>query len=198
MFITILRHGKPEFNWARSVKGSEIRSLEKAYDSAGIVDEPPVELQNLAGHHNCVVCSDLLRSIQSAQAVGATKIHFSESTFREMNIPYFANIPIKLPVKVWVSTLRILWFLGLSKNTESISVAKSRAKFASEKLIDLASEHESVLFVGHGILNHADSTLKCEFKITSQAAALRLPIKTSLGVLNPKLFLGRLLSFSIT
>ena len=50
--------------------------------------------------------------------------------------------------------LRGLWFLGFSKNTESISVAKSRAKQASEKLIELAAEYQSVLFVGHGFLNH--------------------------------------------
>ncbi len=152
--ITILRHGQPEFEWVRSVKGSEIRSLEKAYDSAGIIGEPSKESQSLANQHNCVVCSDLPRSLQSAKAVGARTIHLSDSIFREMNIPYFDNVPIKLPIKVWVPILRGLWFLGFSKNTESISVAKSRLKQASEKLVELAAEHQSVLFVGHGFLNH--------------------------------------------
>lgn len=154
MQITILRHGQPEFEWVRSVKGSEIRSLEKAYDSAGIVGEPPKKSQNLADQHNYVVCSDLPRSLQSAQAIGATTIHLSDSAFREMNIPYFDNISIKLPIKVWVPILRGLWFLGFSKNTESISTAKHRAKLASEKLVELAAEHKRVIFVGHGFLNH--------------------------------------------
>jgi hypothetical protein len=35
--ITILRHGRPEFDWRRNVKGYEFRCLEKAYDSAGII-----------------------------------------------------------------------------------------------------------------------------------------------------------------
>ncbi len=71
-----------------------------------------------------------------------------------MNPPYFDNIFIKIPLKYWVILLRSLWFLGFSKNTESISVAKARAKQASEKLIELADEHHSVLLVGHGFLNY--------------------------------------------
>ena len=154
MKITILRHGKPEFDWARSVKGNEIRILEKAYDAAGIADTPPKESQNLSDQHNYIVCSDLPRSLQSAQAIGVTTIHLSDSTFREMNIPYFDNVSISLPIKLWVPILRGLWFLGFSKNTESISAAKYRAKLASEILVGLATEHQSVLFVGHGFLNH--------------------------------------------
>lgn len=152
--VTILRHGKPDFEWQRSVKGSEFRSLESAYDSAGVVGNPPKESLNLVNQHKCIVCSDLPRFIQSAKALGANSIHFSSAVFREMNLPYFDNAPIKLPLKHWVVLLRSLWFMGFSRNTESISIAKGRAKKASEKLMELAVEHHSVLFVGHGFLNH--------------------------------------------
>ncbi|WP_316364233.1 histidine phosphatase family protein [Candidatus Thiodiazotropha sp. CDECU1] len=154
MHITILRHGKPDFEWQRTVKGSEFRSLEHAYDTAGIVGNPPEESLDLVNQHKCIVCSDLPRSLQSAKALGADSIHFSSAAFREMNLPYFDNVQIKLPLNYWVLLLRSLWFLGFSKNTESISIAKTRAKKASEKLIELANEHHSVLFVGHGFLNH--------------------------------------------
>jgi broad specificity phosphatase PhoE len=152
--ITILRHGKPEFEWQRTVSGSDFRSLERAYDSAGIVGNPPKESLGLVNHHKCVVCSDLPRSIQSAKALGANSIHFSSEIFREMNLPYFDNAPIKLPLNYWAILLRSLWFVGFSKNAESISIAKARAKEASKKLVELAGEHNSVLFVGHGFLNH--------------------------------------------
>jgi broad specificity phosphatase PhoE len=152
--ITILRHGKPEFEWERSVKGNELRSIEKAYDTAGIIGKPPKKSEDLVAQHNYVVCSDLPRSLQSARAIGATTIHLSDPAFREMNIPYFDNSSIKLPIKLWAVILRGLWFLGFSKNTESINVAKNRAKLASEKLVELATKHQSVLFVGHGFLNH--------------------------------------------
>ena len=154
MRITLLRHGKPDFDWQRSVKGSDFRSLESAYDASGIVGHPPEESQNLIYQHRCIVCSDLPRSIQSAKALGASAIHFSSQMFREMNLPYFDNVPIRLPLKYWVVLLRGLWFLGFSQNTDSISVAKSRAIRASENLIELAAEHQSVLFVGHGFINH--------------------------------------------
>lgn len=152
--ITILRHGKPEFEWERYARGSEIRSLVKIYDSAGIIGNPSAESLNLAGQHDYVVCSDLPRSLQSASAIGATTVHLSDSVFREMNIPYFDNLSITLPIRLWAVVLRGLWFLGFSKNTESITEAKYRAKLASEKLIELAAEHHSVLLVGHGFLNH--------------------------------------------
>jgi broad specificity phosphatase PhoE len=152
--ITIVRHGKPDFEWGRNVKGSEFRSLERAYDLAGIVGHPPDESLDLVKQHGYVVCSDLLRSIQSAKALGAESIHFSSAVFREMNLPYFDNASIRLPLSYWVILLRGLWFLGFSKNTESILIAKARAKKASKKLMELADEHHSVLFVGHGFLNH--------------------------------------------
>ena len=111
-------------------------------------------MADLIDRHNCIVCSDLPRSVQSAQALGADFICLSSALFREMNLPYFDRAPIRLPLKHWVILLRSLWFLGFSKNTESISNAKARAKLASERLIDLATEHHSVLLVGHGFLNH--------------------------------------------
>jgi len=152
--ITILRHGEPDFKWQRSIKGSEFRNIESEYDSSGIIGSPPVKSCDLISQHKCVVCSDFPRSIQSAKALGAKSIHLSSSVFREMNPPYFDNTPITMPLKYWVIILRGLWFLGFSKNTESFLNAKARAKNASEKLVELAGEHHSVLFVGHGFLNH--------------------------------------------
>ena len=154
MQITILRHGKPDFEWKRSIKGSDFIKIEKEYDSSGIIGIPPENTLDLVGKHKCIVCSDFPRSIQSAKALGAESICLSSPIFREMNPPYFDNLPFKMPLKYWVIVLRGLWFLGLSKNTESISTAKKRAKRASEKLIKLANQYDSVLFVGHGFLNH--------------------------------------------
>jgi broad specificity phosphatase PhoE len=154
MRITILRHGKPDFEWQRTVRGSDFRNLEHTYDSSGIVGTPPEDSLDLVNQHKFVVCSDLPRSIQSAKALGAKSIHFSSEVFREMNLPYFDSVRLKLPLNYWVILLRSLWFLGFSKNTESFALAKVRAKKVSEKLIELAGEHHSVLFVGHGFLNH--------------------------------------------
>lgn len=71
-----------------------------------------------------------------------------------MNLPYFDREPITLPLRLWALVLRTLWFMGFSKNTESIFTARGRAKVAARTLVELAGEHESVLLVGHGFLNH--------------------------------------------
>lgn len=154
MQITILRHGEPDFDWQRGVKGSDMGVIISAYDASGIIGNPPDESLGLVAVHNCIVCSDLVRSIQSAKALGADSIHESSSLFSEMNLPCFDKVQIKLPLKAWAVILRLLWYVGFSKNTESLSEAKTRAKEAAQKLIALAGEHQSVLLVGHGFLNH--------------------------------------------
>jgi hypothetical protein len=40
------------------------------------------------------------------------------------------------------------------RNSESFTNAKNRAKEAAIRLIQLAEEHQSVLPVGHGFINH--------------------------------------------
>jgi broad specificity phosphatase PhoE len=154
MKITLLRHGSPDFEWQRSVRGYEIEALEKEYDSATIKDQPPANSIEKASQHLYVVCSDLPRSVDSAAALGVKQVHLSEKLFRELNLPYFNKLSIKLPLEVWVVILRGLWFVGFSKNSESYRNARIRAKEAASRLIELAQEHRSVLLVGHGFLNH--------------------------------------------
>ncbi len=126
----------------------------QAYNSAGIVGTPPIETTHLADEHNLIVCSDLHRSIASADALEVTTIDLSLQIFREVSLPHFTHSPIKLPLKVWVVILRALWLFGFSRNAESLGTARARAKAASNQLIQLAMEHDSVLLVGHGFLNH--------------------------------------------
>ncbi|MEZ5536946.1 MAG: histidine phosphatase family protein [Thiolinea sp.] len=60
---------------------------------------------------------------------------------------------IKLSPKIWSVLFRILWLSGYPKNSESFKAAKSRASDAAEKLTEIAQQHDSVLFVGHGVFN---------------------------------------------
>ncbi len=154
MHITLLRHGCPDFEWQRSVRGYEFELLENEYDSATITDEPPEDCVAQVSQHLFVVCSDLTRSLDSAAALGVKRVDISERLFREMNLPYFDKVSIRLPLKIWVIILRSLWFMGFAKNSESYHTARMRAKAAADRLIELASEHRSVLLVGHGFINH--------------------------------------------
>ncbi|MCG7874395.1 MAG: histidine phosphatase family protein [Candidatus Thiodiazotropha lotti] len=154
MRITLLRHGSPDFEWQRSVRGYEFKQLEREYDGATINDSPPAESVQQITHHHCFVCSDLARSLDSAKALGVAQVDFSDRLFRELNLPYFDKTSLRLPLEIWVIVLRSLWYMGFSKNSESYREARSRAKSAAERLIELASKHHAVLLVGHGFLNH--------------------------------------------
>ncbi|MCG7869737.1 MAG: hypothetical protein JAY74_25630, partial [Candidatus Thiodiazotropha taylori] len=68
MRITLLRHGSPDFEWQRKVRGSEFKALEQEYDNATINDRPPMDSVEQASQHLFVVCSDLNRSVDSAAA----------------------------------------------------------------------------------------------------------------------------------
>ncbi len=154
MQITLLRHGKPAFELNGTVQACELNKIAESYDLSGITGAPPNKTQHLSKTHNIVVCSNLPRSLQSAKALGVTKIHSTTPVFRETSIPYFSNGSLKLPVSVWIIVLRSLWYFGFSKNGESLIAAKTRAKHAAQELIQLAKQHESVLLVGHGFMNY--------------------------------------------
>ena len=155
MRITLLRHGQPDFNRQRKVRGSDFRKIIRAYDRAGIIDDtPPESSRRLVYSHRVIVSSTLLRSIQSAHALGAGTIHLSSPIFCEINLPSFDQLSIRLPLRLWVPILRTLWLLGYSNNTESLATARARARTAASQLITLAAKHKSVLLVGHGAFNH--------------------------------------------
>lgn len=153
MQITLLRHGKPEFEFTGKVTAAQLRQLIKSYDSAGITNGPPACAVNQAQKCNIVVCSHLPRSIQSAKAIGLTEINISDAIYSEAGLPYAAWTLVKLPVKVWAIFFRMLWCLGYSNNEESIFEARQRAKKAANHLMSIARQHDSVIFVGHGFIN---------------------------------------------
>ena len=136
------------------MRAGELADIALSYENSGIIDEPPGEVLHVAQRHKVIVCSDLPRSVQSAQALGADTIHSVEALFRETAIPYFSSGSIVLPMSVWIIVLRSLWLAGFSRNGESLLNAKLYARAATEMLIQLAYKHEKVLLVGHGFMNY--------------------------------------------
>ena len=89
MQITLLRHGKTEFDLSGNARACDLSEIAKFYDLSGIVGEPPDQTMGLVNCHKIVICSDLPRSVQSAEALGATEVYSTESVFRETSIPHF-------------------------------------------------------------------------------------------------------------
>jgi broad specificity phosphatase PhoE len=152
--ITLIRHGKPVFELSGSVRARDLRKHVIRYNASGISDTPPPYTIELAKEHHIVVCSDLIRSVESAQALGFDEIHASEPLFGEAAIPHFSRGSVKLPVNTWIILLRTLSLMGFSKNGESFRNTKKRAMLAADKLVQLADQYGRVLLVGHGFINY--------------------------------------------
>lgn len=154
MEITLLRHGRPTYKVRGWLKATELAQAITTYEYAGVCGSPPMDARDHVQNCKVVICSDLPRSVESAYRLGIKKIHSVNEHYRECELPHFNRGSLVLPTKVWVVLLRFLWLFGFSKNAESLVDAKQRAKQVAYHLIQHAEEHQSVAFVGHGMLNY--------------------------------------------
>lgn len=155
MEIAILRHGKPVIPNLKPLSAMGFSSWVRDYNLAPLSDSsrPTSEAQRFASRCCVIVCSKLRRSIDSAKALNGEKILVADELLAEAELPIAAWHRPKLSPGIWAVIFRVLWFLGYSRGSESFREAKARANRASKMLIALAEEHQSVLFVGHGVFN---------------------------------------------
>ncbi|MDX8045340.1 histidine phosphatase family protein [Gracilibacillus sp. S3-1-1] len=155
MEISLIRHGKSKFTDSHRITVNEFNNWVKNYDDKGVFEEDfyPQETLIKIQSANMVMASDLKRSIESAkllhQAIKITSIPI----FRETELPIPLVKGVKLNPSIWALILRCLWFMGYSKDCESIFNAKRRAQKAAQLLIEHAQEHNSIALVGHGFFN---------------------------------------------
>ena len=154
MKIILLRHGASSIGYSGKLKASELHRWIDAYNAAGIDHEsqPSAETIKMAQACGAVVCSDLCRSVASAERLGVSVTH-TEALFREVALPYGEWHTPKASPLFWVALFRLLWLCGYSSHAESMALAKERAQQAANKLITAAKESGSVLHVGHGFMN---------------------------------------------
>lgn len=155
MKIVLLRHGKPKVADFNRMTGIEFGAWIKSYNEAPL-DElclPPAGSMHIAKECNAAVCSTLVRSIESSKHLELTSKVDVSHDFVEAGLPNYPIFKLKFSVHFWLVLFRVMWFLGCAPNSESYSQAKERAKRCSDKLESIAKEYDSVVFVGHGILN---------------------------------------------
>ncbi len=156
MQIILLRHGKVNGPPISILSAENFSEWVYAYDNNELdsSSKPTEDARHIVTNANAVVCSDLPRSIESAKILGVEDINLCHSLFNEAGLPVAKWKYPKLSVRIWVIIFRIIWLFGYSKNSESFTETKVRASKASAKLIEIAEEHQSVVFIGHGIFNH--------------------------------------------
>lgn len=155
MEIILLRHGKPIVPALDKINAISFIQWIEAYNVSGLspTSKPLQTTLTRVSQCNATVCSQLPRSIQSAEALKIINITLTDAQFNEAGMPSANWRLLKLSPTMWVIIFRLFWLLGYSKHSESYKEAKQRAATSAKILINLAKENKSVLFIGHGIYN---------------------------------------------
>lgn len=155
MKIVLLRHGKPQMPHFERMTGSEFRQWVVTYNSVSLDKDVPAPPSAITVSESCkvAICSTLNRSIESSTALGLESRVVIAPEFVEASLPSYDVLNLRFSEKFWLVFFRVMWFFGYSPNCESYSACKCRAKECANRLVEAAKESESVVFVGHGILN---------------------------------------------
>lgn len=155
MEIVLIRHGKPKIEMSGKVSASEFGAWLSEYNGAEIDKEYQPSIKAIERAKSCsyTVCSSLRRSVESAKLLSIEKPDLISDVFRECEMPYSNWGYPKLSKTLWPLVFRLLQLSGYSSNAETYKEIKERSKECATHLADLAQQHGSVLFVGHGVLN---------------------------------------------
>lgn len=152
MRIVLIRHGRPDINRDRRISPRELSTWLAEYRLANVTSSPAGRAIEAATSSELIVCSQLVRSIDSAKMLGVDS-HIKESLFDEVGLPSFSSKYPLMRAGTLSVIARFLWHIGFNTGCESKREAKVRAQSCASRLHELASLHNSVALVGHGMMN---------------------------------------------
>jgi broad specificity phosphatase PhoE len=156
MTIILARHGRPAMNQTAWIAPRDLARWIAAWNEADVaVEDLPPPIQQRAAESGVLASSALKRGAQSAKIVGGARVVVADPIFDEASLPYpQTNLSFPaLPLSLWAALLRVAWCFGYSSNAESRAAATKRARDAAARLVELATQHGSVIVVGHGIMS---------------------------------------------
>lgn len=154
--IFLIRHAKPEVPAKGFFSATAASQYISDYDAAQVeqfvLENEAIPYKEIKE----VYCSTLIRSQLTAKAIFGEQVLLKvDHNFREFERKIFSLPLLRLPIKLWLVSARLLWFLGLnSKGIESFKEAKWRARKCAERLEEDADEHATTVLVAHGLLNN--------------------------------------------
>jgi len=156
--IYLVRHAKPNLTKCFLSSADQAQDYIENYNIAPIreIDSNMVRIDLNKPHQ--IYCSSLVRSQETALALfGDSYMIVSDSIFREFELKIVhASSVVKLPLDLWKGVSRLFWLLGCNhEGIESYKDAKKRVVLSADNLEKLASQEETAILVGHGMINAA-------------------------------------------
>lgn len=154
--IFLIRHARPVVSKKGYFSTAAARSYISDYDAAEVeqfvLEHETIPYQEVRQ----VYCSTLIRSRLTARQIFGDEVELIERhEFREFERRIFSLPLLRLPIRLWLVSARLLWMLGLnSKGIETFTQAKQRAREAASFLAAEAEQNQSVILVAHGLLNN--------------------------------------------
>jgi broad specificity phosphatase PhoE len=152
--IIIARHGRPDCDRTLKIDWRGYVEWWAQYNRSGLVrDEPASEaLVAAARDADVIFSSNILRAIETAQAVAGGRPIVQDPVFAEAPLPP-PRIWGKRRPGYWGVLARISWWLGSAQGGETRQEAEQRAEAAVATLTARALRGETVLLLAHGWFN---------------------------------------------
>lgn len=154
--IFLIRHARPLVSKRGLFNVAAARTYISDYDAAEVeefvLQHEAIPYQEIRQ----VYCSTLLRSQHTARQIFGDKVDLLERhEFREFERRIFSLPLLRLPIRLWLFSARMLWLLGLnSKGIETFRQARQRARDGAAFLAREAEQEPTVILVAHGLLNN--------------------------------------------
>jgi hypothetical protein len=155
--ITLIRHGKPEackrYPFTSIVSGLDIQNFINDYNNCNLLNTTvPQYLQCVLNEGDFFVSSNLKRARDSFELLGVHAYDVSD-LFAEAELPYGILNNLRMPLFLWAFFLRMVWYLGFTKNCESFVDFKKRTKEANTYLQKKFDHYDNVVIMAHGFVN---------------------------------------------
>jgi len=129
--ILFIRHGEPNLNKKGWRNRKQAIQYTIDYDASGIIPFERHPLETGVLENDTVFYSPLARARHTAQLLFQDRgfVLEGDSVFREFERKIIPFLNLKLPLKFYLSTTKIVWFIGLNdKCIETVRCAKKRTR----------------------------------------------------------------------
>lgn len=154
--IFLIRHARPMVSKKGYFDKAGARNYISDYDAAEVeqfvLEHEAIPYQEIRQ----VYCSTLVRSQLTARQIFGDEVELIvRHEFREFERRIFSLPLLRLPIRLWLVSARLLWMMGMnSKGIETFRQAKERAREAATFLAQEAEHKPHVILVAHGLLNN--------------------------------------------